>query len=139
MNMERQFRILDRDQMGRILEPANAKHFEAWDHVTGGMHTLLKLRSRYYSRPLVGEEFGRWEIERGLSDLRGTEFAPLAEQNVRRVEEVVAGADHGCRGCWDAVDDIIDLLLDEGAALETYPAPPPVLTYTTPRQRFAAA
>ncbi|HEX8395293.1 MAG TPA: hypothetical protein VF665_23290 [Longimicrobium sp.] len=139
MNTEREFRILDREQISRILEPANQEQFEAWDRVVSGMHTMLKLRSRYYPRPFVDEAFGREQIERGLSVMRGTELGAVAEQNVRRVHEVVAGADRGCRACWDAVDDIIDLMLDEDAAMQAYPGPPPVLTYTTPRQRFAPA
>jgi hypothetical protein len=137
MNTEREFRTLNREQMDWILEPANEKYLEAWDRFKGGMSTLLSLRSRYYPRPFANEAFGRDEIATPLCELRGTELESQAKQNVRRVEEVVAGADRGCRACWDAVDDIIDLMLDEDVALRAYPGPAPVLTSTTPRQRFA--
>lgn len=123
------YTALTRDELKDLLAPGAEDTARAWDRLAGGFHSLLKLRSITYPKPLVPEEYARQEIAHSLEELRDTRLYHRALENAQALEEIERrfheqGPSSGLHG---AVDDFIEALLEEWDAIRFYPdRPPPV-------------
>lgn len=125
---------LARDDLDVLFASGAEETARAWDRLAGGFHTLLKLRSVTYARPLVPEEYARQEIADSLEELRGTRLHDRALQNARALQEIEHRfREHGPNSeLHGAVDDYIEALLEEWDAIRFYPEAPPRAS-TVPR------
>lgn len=118
---------LSRDDLDVLFAAGAEEAAHAWDRLAGGFHTLLKLRSITYPRPLVPEEYARQEIAESLEELRGTRLHHRALRNARAMQEIEQRfREQGPSSeLYGAVDDYIEALLEEWDAIRFYPGAPP--------------
>lgn len=121
---------LPRHELDVLLAPASQDAARAWEDLTGGLRTLLHLMTATYMRPLIPEATARESIAEALRALEGTPFYSRALHNAQAVEEIERRfREHGpSTELYRAVDECIEVMLDEWNAIQHYPEPPPILT-----------
>jgi hypothetical protein len=121
---------LSRQELDVLLAPDEEATARAWDDLTTGLNTLLHLMTATYMRPLIPEETAREMIPEALRVLEGTPFHARALHNAQAIEEIERRfREHGpSMELYRAVDECIEVMLDEWNAIQYYPEPPPILT-----------